>query len=203
MLARTDGPSVPATTISIACSRRPVSLPGQPASSMKPTQKSGPGSSARSSESETCTPRMRARWSARSRWRPSRASDVAARLSIGTLELVVRHDPSVPAAAALRAVDDERTGPQRDARQAARGDVNVGPCEHERSQVLVAWSERSAVEHRLDRQCDHRLRDERTRGGNDPAAELLTFFDGRGGADEHPVTTGRVHRFDDHAVEVL
>src|SRR5207245_1481785 len=59
----------------------------------------------------------------------------------------------------------------------------IRPVERERNvhseeALLVAWSERSAVEHRLDRQCDHRLRDERTRRGNDPAAELLTFFGG-------------------------
>src|SRR5438477_6046651 len=163
MLARTDGPRVPATTISIACARRPVSLPRQPASSMNLTQKSGPGSSARSSESDTCTPRMRARWSARSRWRPSRASDVAARLSIGTLELVVRHHPGVAATAALRAVDDKGARLKRDARKAARRDVDIGPGEHERTQVLVAWSELPAVKHRLEGQRDDRLCDERTR----------------------------------------
>ena len=61
MLARTDGPSVPVTTISIASSRRPVSGRRQPASSMNRTQNSGPGSSVRSSARATWTPRIRAR----------------------------------------------------------------------------------------------------------------------------------------------
>src|SRR5437762_8788052 len=167
MLKRTDGPSVPATTNSTACSRRPVSLARQPASSMNRSQKSGPGSSVRSSDRETWTPRIRARWSARSRWRPSNVSDVAARLSIAVLEFTrwrvfLGHDPGVAAAAALRAVDHQRAWPERDPGEAARGDVDVGTGEHERPQVLVTAAKAAAVQHRLDRERDHGLGDERS-----------------------------------------
>src|SRR5438552_3528506 len=203
MLARTDGPSVPATTISTACSRLPVSLACQPASSMNRVQKSDPGSSALSRDSETCTPRIRARWSARSRWRPSSVSDVAARLSTAVLEIVVGDDPRVPAAPALRAVDHERPGLQGDAGQPARRDVLVRACEHERPEVLVAAAKAAAVEHRLDGKRDDRLGDEGARHGGDAAGKLLALLLGGSWADEHPVATRRVDGLDHQRGEML
>src|SRR5205085_319577 len=162
MLARTDGPREPATTMSTAWSRWPVSLPRQPASSMKRTQNSGPGSSVRSSARATCTPRIRARWSARSRWRPNSVRDVALRLSTGfpLLMLALCHDPRVAAPPALRAVDDQRAGLQSDTCKAAWRDVDVWSGEDERPEILVARAQRSSVEHRLHGQRDHRLSDE-------------------------------------------
>src|SRR5579859_2031713 len=150
MLARTDGPGVPPTTISTAWPRRLASLWGQPASSMNRFQYSGSGSSLLSSDCATCTPRIRARWSERSRWRPSRASEVAARLSILAVQRVVRHHPGVPAAAALRAVDDQGAWLERDAGESTGSDAHVGPGEDERTQVLVCAPQPAAVEDRLD-----------------------------------------------------
>src|SRR5207245_1633788 len=128
---------------------------------MNRVQKSGPGSSVRSSDSATCTPRMRARWSARSRWRPIRVNDVAARLSIafhlGRLTIVLCHHPRVAAAATLGAVDDERSRSERHAGQAAGGDVDIGPGEDERAEVLMRTPKLAAVEDRLDRQGHDRL----------------------------------------------
>src|SRR2546423_9989773 len=176
-LAGPDGPGVPATTISIASSRRPVSLPRHPASSMKRTQKSGPGSSLRSSERDTWTPRIRARWSARSRWRPSSVRDVAARLSIGGLEVVVvGHHPRIAAASALRAVDHQRAGLEGNARQSAGRDVDVRTGEHERAEVLVAAAEPTTVQDRLHGKRHHRLADEAARVGQDAVPKLLSLL---------------------------
>src|SRR5690348_17342093 len=170
---------------------------------MNRTQKSGPGSSVRSRDSATWTPRIRARWSARSRWRPSKVRDVAALLSIRELEIVVRHHPRVAAAAALRAVDHERSGLERDPGQAARRDIDLGAGEDEGTQVLVASAQLAAIEDRLHRQRDDGLGDEGARVGDDAAAKLLALGFGRGRADEHPVTAGRVDGLDHQAVEVL
>src|SRR5258706_1687811 len=166
-------------------------------------QKSGPGSSVRSSDSATCTPRIRARWSARSRCRPSRVREVAARLSIASAVTVVGHHPGVAAAAALRAVDDERAWLQRDASEAARRDVHLGAGENKGPQVLMRRSQRAAVEHRLHRQGHHRLRDVRARAGLDPALELLPFLPRRDRPDEHPVAARAVDRLHDQLVQVL
>src|SRR5437868_3661417 len=144
---------------------------------MKRTQKSGPGSSLRSRERATWTPRIRARWSARSRWRPSSVRDVAARLSIRGLEvMVVGHDPRVAAASALRAVDHQRPGLEGDAGEAARRDVDVGPRQHERAEILVAAAEPAAVKDRLHGERNHRLADERARVGHDAIPKLLSLL---------------------------
>src|ERR1700704_1191343 len=103
---------------------------------MNLVQNSGPGSSVRSRESATCTPRMRARWSARSRCLPSSVSEVAARLSIGALS-VFGHDPCVAAAAALGAVDDQGAILERNPRQPPGRDVSVRAGEDERAEILV------------------------------------------------------------------
>src|SRR5260370_20507203 len=205
MLARTDGPSVPATTISMAWSRRPVSLPRHPASSMNRTENSGPGSSVRSSASETCTPRMRARWSARSMWRPNSVSDVALRLSIrlALLLLALGHHPRVAAPAALRAVHDQRARLQRDPREATRRDIHVRAGQDEWPQVLVSGAQRSAVEHGLYRQRDDRLGDAGTGGRPEPPPELLALVPGRRRHDEHAVAARPVHGLDDQRVELL
>src|ERR1700686_3599127 len=103
---------------------------------------------------------MRARWSARSRWRPSSVSEVAARLSIGVLRLVLGHDPRVPAPATLRAVDDQRAVPEGDSGKPARGHVHVWAGQDERAKVLVRAAQPVAVEDRLYGEGDHRLGDE-------------------------------------------
>src|SRR5260370_25162818 len=114
-------------------------------------QKPGPGPWVRSRDSATCTPRIRARGWARWRWRPISVSDVAARLSILAVHPVdiaarLSHHPRVAAAAALRAVDDERAWPQRHACQPARRDVDVGSCPHAPAQGLVGSATPSPIE---------------------------------------------------------
>src|SRR5260370_10406018 len=203
-LPRTDGPRVPLITISTAWSRRPVLPPGQPASSMKPIQKSGPGSSVRSSDSDTWTPRMRARWSARSRWRPSKVSDVAARLSTAVYPVfIVGHHPGVAAAPALRAVDDQRARLQSHACEAATGDMNFAAGQDERPQVLVGAAQPAAVEDRLHRERHDGLGDERPWPRFDAPAKTIALFARGSRTDQHPVAARRVDRLHDQVVEMF
>src|SRR5487761_1469712 len=146
---------------------------------------------------------MRARWSARSRWRPSKVSEVAARLSIRALRLVLGHHPRVAAPATLRAVDDERTLLEGDSRQPARGHVNLGTGEHERAQVLVRAPQAAAIEDRLYGKGDHGLRDEASRTRSDSPRELFSLFPCGLRPDQHPVAARLVDGFHDQVLQVF
>src|SRR5258708_26872947 len=61
----------------------------------------------------------------------------------------------------------------------------------------------AAVEQRLDRKWNHRLRDELSRELDDPALELLALFRCRGWSDEHAVATGSVDSLDNQLLDVL
>src|SRR5205807_9401433 len=115
----------------------------------------------------------------------------------------LRHHPRVAAAATLGAVDDQRSRSERHAGQAAGGDVDIGPGEDERAEVLMRAPKLAAVEDRLDRQRHDRLGDERAPAGPDAMPETVAFLLRRGRADQHLVVAGAIERLHYELVEML